>query len=507
MKHPLQNLTRHLLNLVITSGLIFSLPSSAAVPPVALATSPLATSTTSVVQPNLMLMLDDSGSMDWDYMPDVVKGFKNSYGFNTSQCNGVAYNPAITYTPPVYSDGTPYPNSSFTNAINDGYDSASGTTNLSTSFPGGSGTGASGAKGTAQAAFYYKYSGTQTTAKLQDFFNTSSTFYRECNSSIGSTPGSGVFTKIIVSTTSGPASAPDELTNFANWYSYYSTRMLMMKTGVGQAFKAMPERFRIGFMTLNNNKLQDFVDPDSFTGGCTVGSGTCQKDAWYTKLYGSSPGQSTPLRVALSSVGQLYANKFGPITTYSATITVGGTASINATVSSIKVGLTELMTATSAGSTRTSTVAKNVAAEINASLTGVYGATVSGSVITIKGPSSALGALPVIISNGSGITFAPTSFVANTVSAKLNGVTPKDPMQFSCQKNFVILSTDGYWNGGAGYKLDNSSIGNQDGLAPRPMYDGGTATKTTSQVRESKTQVTQTVSQTQRRTIQEQKQI
>ena len=34
-------------------------------------------------------------------MPDNAKNFAGNYGYNTSQCNGVYYNPAITYLPPV----------------------------------------------------------------------------------------------------------------------------------------------------------------------------------------------------------------------------------------------------------------------------------------------------------------------------------------------------------------------------------------------------------------------
>lgn len=37
-----------------------------------LATSPLANATTTNVRPNLMFVLDNSGSMNWDYMPDLV---------------------------------------------------------------------------------------------------------------------------------------------------------------------------------------------------------------------------------------------------------------------------------------------------------------------------------------------------------------------------------------------------------------------------------------------------
>ena len=65
-----------------------------------------------------------------------------------------------------------------------------------------------------------------------------------------------------------------------------------------------------------------------------------------------------------------------------------------------------------------------------------------------------------------------------------NGITD-DPMQYSCQQNFTIMSTDGFWNGNAGQKLDGNAIGNQDSdpaTAPRPMLDGSfpltTATST-----------------------------
>ncbi len=77
------------------------------------------------------------------------------------------------------------------------------------------------------------------------------------------------------------------------------------------------------------------------------------------------------------------------------------------------------------------------------------------------------------------MTFTATAFTGTTVTNQLNGITPRDPIQYSCQQNFVILSTDGYWNGNAGYKVDGSTaVGNQDGSAPRPMYDGATGQTT-----------------------------
>lgn len=57
----------------------------------------------------------------------------------------------------------------------------------------------------------------------------------------------------------------------------------------------------------------------------------------------------------------------------------------------------------------------------------------------------------------------------------LNGSTVIDPLQYSCQQNYTILSTDGFWNENSGYvKMDGSTnVGNQDAGLPRPYSDGG----------------------------------
>ena len=106
---------RQLLCLALAAGLALSSHARAA--SVALATAPLATATTSTVKPNVMFILDDSGSMDWDYLPDWATDSHPNTGidytstpelFRNNGFNGVAYNPAITYTPPVLynADGT-----------------------------------------------------------------------------------------------------------------------------------------------------------------------------------------------------------------------------------------------------------------------------------------------------------------------------------------------------------------------------------------------------------------
>lgn len=51
-----------------------------------------------------------------------------------------------------------------------------------------------------------------------------------------------------------------------------------------------------------------------------------------------------------------------------------------------------------------------------------------------------------------------------------------DPVQYSCQQNFALLTSDGYWNSSAGTNIGGGAIGNQDGSGtPRPYYEGPTA--------------------------------
>ena len=95
----------------------------------------------------------------------------------------------------------------------------------------------------------------------------------------------------------------EEMTNFANWYAYYRTRMQMMKSAAGYAFSALDDRYRVGFVTINEN-AGEFLPVARFTSGTTG-----QKYNWYTNFYAVVPGNSTPLRRALSNAGRYFAGK------------------------------------------------------------------------------------------------------------------------------------------------------------------------------------------------------
>lgn len=103
----------------------------------------------------------------------------------------------------------------------------------------------------------------------------------------------------------------EEMTNFANWYAYYRTRMQMMKSAAGRAFLPIDDTFRVGFITINTDapvSSSKYLKINDFTPGATG-----HKKAWYDKFYAATPSGGTPLREALSRVGRLYGGKFDGI--------------------------------------------------------------------------------------------------------------------------------------------------------------------------------------------------
>ncbi|MBX3664716.1 MAG: hypothetical protein KF834_03430 [Burkholderiales bacterium] len=365
--NPLKPSLHSLRRIALTAVFVIAPAAHAAMTDIA--NVPLASSSTTVVKPNILFTLDDSGSMGWGYMPDGIRDRYNTTGYKNHLCNSIYYNPAINYVPPKNADGTDFPNASFTAAKYDGFDTSAKptTVNLSTSFRAyDDNLNWNSGNETSQPAYYYVWGGTGTP-------NTGST-----NSSTGCWPNSGGnsspfthstgnWTKRHVSSTSGPGNT-DERQNFANWYSYYRTRMLLMKSATGRAFVSIGEGYRVGFITINPNSpvtSSKYLAINDFT--------ATHKADWFSKLYSQSTNGGTPLREALSRAGRHFAG--------------------------IQTG-------------------------INNGMTG-------------------------------------------------------DPMQYSCQQNFSILTSDGYWNGNAGRQIDNSNIGNHDGsisITPRPLYDGSSET-------------------------------
>lgn len=92
----------------------------------------------------------------------------------------------------------------------------------------------------------------------------------------------------------------EEMTNFANWYAYYHTRMQMMKSSAGRAFLALDNRYRVGFATINESSTK-YLPVAMFD--------ATQKTNWYAKFYAVNPTSSTPLREALANAGRYFAGR------------------------------------------------------------------------------------------------------------------------------------------------------------------------------------------------------
>lgn len=510
-----------------------------------LATAPLATSTTTSVKPNLLFVLDNSGSMAFTYLPDKADDFRGAYGYHSSQCNAIYYNPNITYLPPLDANKNAYPDSSFIAAKDSGFDTSTATRDLNSQFtanrfePDSANTaysayGSSAAVGGAlgpYGAFYYDYSGSVTN---KNYSSSSSSFYTECNTSLSS--ATTVFSKrrlasnetTPITIVSSGNSAPQATITFSGSSST-----------------------SVSAITVNGISIIS-----STYSGSASSSTTAAQIATRITTYGN--GYSA---VAVGSIvtitGPSGALGFTPVITKSGSMTMTPTAFSALTINSITVNGVQLMSGPAVSSSTTSTTASNIAAKIT--LNG-FSATASGSTITVTGPTSATNYAPVLTSATTltyttdvfpDITPANLTNFANWYSyyrnrmlmmktsagrafSKLdasyrvglmkinsstapvvevgpfetskrsdwystfysidpNGGTPlrqalsnaglyyagklsgTDPVQYSCQQNFTILSTDGYWNGANGVQLDGSTaIGNQDNRAARPMYDGST---------------------------------
>ncbi|MEJ8835739.1 PilC/PilY family type IV pilus protein [Ramlibacter sp. AN1133] len=403
-----------------------------------IAGAPLFTSSSGQIKPNIMFILDDSGSMGRDYVPDEA-GFSHSvYGYRAAQCNGVAYDPTVTYNPPVSSTGVvqavgttafldptstengltsirslnnitaaQWPtgpnvnvNVTVTGSFSSGSYAADGSQEVTvygsaskffigvvTAWNGSTGamtirvwdvvgTGAlsPASIGKGVANTYFTYSSTSPQRKLGYSYDATANLITSSTFYRECSSAIGSTPGSNVFVPHAVGSTSAEAQNYANWNRYYRTRMDMMKTAMTWAFKGIDDRYRVGFTTISSTNA---TEGTSFLNIRDFDA--TQKASFYTKLNAADPSITTPLRGALAKAGRYFANK------------------------------------------------------------------------------------------------APGQTV--------------DPVQYSCQRNFTLLSTDGYWNTGfetstyGALQLDGTTkVGQQDGGGTlRPMFDGGSVTRTTTE--------------------------
>ena len=91
--------------------------------PTDISSTPIVTTAAALVKPNVMLLMDASGSMGRTHMPDEVESVAGvtSIGYKSSQCNALYYNPATNYKLPRDANNNPFAPVSFNNAPYAGY--------------------------------------------------------------------------------------------------------------------------------------------------------------------------------------------------------------------------------------------------------------------------------------------------------------------------------------------------------------------------------------------------
>ena len=99
--------------------------------------SPISSASTTTVPPNVLFILDASGSMDSEFMPDEMASYAGKASFASHLCNTIYYNSAVKYLVPKKADGTDFADSTFTAADNDGFLNTGNTGNPS-NLPAGS---------------------------------------------------------------------------------------------------------------------------------------------------------------------------------------------------------------------------------------------------------------------------------------------------------------------------------------------------------------------------------
>lgn len=322
---------------------------------------------TSGAEPNLMFILDDSGSMQFEITPEkyrmgssantvfafpAANGYYGNNAFNTravapgdrsvygklfrSKINASYYDPSKRYTPWVAADGSTMPNASPTCALHNPMNTGTGetkcrdlTSNGTRNFAGrtsiwvsctGLGNCSTIAANTNNSwtyypATYYWYSGSSaagqewvdanyTEVKIQGATSTYTGHGRTSENRTDCNVNAGITV----------CTYAQEIQNFANWYTYYRSRVLTARAGIGRAFSSQQDDIRVGFGTINrgSNTIDGVSTAIIKTGVRKFDS--ARKTSFINELYTVPIDGGTPLPYALETVGKYFerADNNGP---------------------------------------------------------------------------------------------------------------------------------------------------------------------------------------------------
>lgn len=237
------------------------------------------------VAPNILISLDDSGSMAWGHMPSPTQ---TSPGTNCNWYNPASntmyFNPALDYSPPLRADGTQYPNARFVAAWVDGLNTGYGTVNLSTNYrvTNAQNTNYTGGWKTDNFPSGVRHNGNERA------------FYCVGNSAPGD-----------VRIVAEQSAAVQQ--NFANWFSYYRFRSLAARSALSTAFANMDQSVRVAWQNFNSNQLPASTEIKPMVRRLANGSDDITwRTTFYTWLNAPRYDGGTPMRVAFDRAGQFY---------------------------------------------------------------------------------------------------------------------------------------------------------------------------------------------------------
>ena len=315
------------------------------------------------VEPNILFIIDDSGSMQWETMPDELTNMFNvsccgnymmwvyprvdglhgggDYGnafrvpsfastsimgraFRSHQINTMYYNPAVTYRPWSNADDSDMPPAPPAAAPNrplfPGFDTRNLTENNSqwARWVDNRANSHTPETRTFYPAVYSTYNGptipdlasaiadagspiwTIGNYSLTEIRNTTPTYTGEGRENRSDCTNSGA--------TPPSCTYAEEIQNFANWYTYHRNRIFTARAGIGHAFVDFGSEMRVGYGRINTNtNTVDNISGRTVVRGVRAFEGAA-KDAFFSNLYNDPiPPQGTPLRRALDGAGQYFS--------------------------------------------------------------------------------------------------------------------------------------------------------------------------------------------------------
>jgi len=504
--------------------------------PLDLATVPLANSPTITIQPNLLFILDDSGSMSWDFMPDWANSGTDSL-FRNASYNTVAYNPSVRYLPPVFFDGSGLNTSQYPSQ--EGQNTATGASTATkpnwrqVKYNAYSGSGyPTGTKNLeTDAAYYHIIPGEYCTKPdlrvcVAQSSATSTYPYpapvRWCNdttnaSAVTPATSSCQATRIQTGTTFNELRAPTQRTatiRIDNSNSCTSVNGVLISTKQIMASAITCS----GTESTTASRIVSEINACTYTkaGNCTTLGYSASRSSTTITIFAptaitgtpdapTSSGSITTTRTAFAKNNVPGERVFVPLASSensyalpgSTVKAVGRTDCAGTTCTYIEEMTNHANWHTYYGTrgqvmkTSASIAFKDVTEDYR--LGFMTTSTRSAQMLNFDTFNTAqkaawyskFFAAPADRNTPlRGSLSKAGRIYANETLAKRGVFT--DPMQYECQQNFALLTTDGYWNtgdetstyAGGPLGLDGTNVGNKDSAAdntPRPMREGATA--------------------------------